>query len=144
MSDSGHQHSQHETQHEHGGRYGKAVSDELRPLARELRQAIPAVYRGFAEFHRGAFTPGALDARTKELIALAIAVVERCDGCIAAHAASLARAGGSRQEAAEAIGVAMLMSGGPGTVYGPRAYAAVCEHISAPEPEPGAPVSDAD
>lgn len=118
--------------HDHPSRYGRAVSDELRPLARELRQAIPDVFRGFAELHKGAFAAGALDVRTKELIALAIAVVERCDGCIAAHAASLARAGGTRQEAAEAIGVAISMTGGPGTVYGPRAYAAVCEHIPAP------------
>jgi AhpD family alkylhydroperoxidase len=125
------------TAHDHTGRYGRAVSDELRPLARELRQAIPDTFRGFAEFHKGAFAPGELDVRTKELIALAIAVTERCDGCIAAHAASLARAGGTRQEAAEAIGVAMLMSGGPGTVYGPRAYAAVCEHIPAPQTDAG-------
>lgn len=126
------------TSHDHGGRYGRAVSDELRPLARDLRQAIPDVFRGFAELHKGAFAAGALDVRTKELIALAIAVTERCDGCIAAHAASLARAGGTRQEAAEAIGVAISMSGGPGTVYGPRAYAAVCEHIPAAEPDAGA------
>ncbi len=126
------------TSHDHGGRYGRAVSDELRPLARELRQAIPDVFRGFAELHKGAFAAGALDVRTKELIALAIAVTERCDGCIAAHAASLARAGGTRQEAAEAIGVAISMSGGPGTVYGPRAYAAVCEHIPAAAPDAGA------
>jgi AhpD family alkylhydroperoxidase len=120
----GHQHS-----------YGKAVSDELRPLARDLRQAIPDVFRGFAELHKGAMAAGALDVKTKELIALAIAVVERCDGCIAAHAAGSARAGASRQEAAEAIGVAILMAGGPATVYGPRAYAAVCEHVPAPAPE---------
>lgn len=122
--------------HEHS--YGKAVSDELRPLARELRQAIPDVFRGFAELHKGTMAAGALDVKTKELIALAIAVVERCDGCIAAHAAGSARAGASRQEAAEAIGVAILMSGGPGTVYGPRAYAAVCEHVPAPAAMPEA------
>jgi AhpD family alkylhydroperoxidase len=122
--------------HEHS--YGKAVSDELRPLARDLRQAIPDVFRGFAELHKGAMAAGALDVKTKELIALAIAVVERCDGCIAAHAAGSARAGASRQEAAEAIGVAILMSGGPGTVYGPRAYAAVCEHVPAPAAVPEA------
>jgi AhpD family alkylhydroperoxidase len=120
--------------------YGKGVSEELRPIARELRQAIPDVLKGFAELHRGAMAPGALDVRTKELIALAIAVVERCDGCIAAHAAGVARAGASREEAAEAIGVAILMTGGPGTVYGPRAYAAVCEHIPASAP----PTSSAD
>ena len=107
--------------------YGKAVLDELRPLHRELRHAIPDVYKGFGEFHNAAFGAGALDVTTKELIAFAIAIVERCDGCIAAHAEAAAKAGATCQEAAEAVGVAMLMSGGPGTIYGPRAYAAFCE-----------------
>ena len=116
---------------DHNG-YGKSVLDELRPLHRELRHAIPEVYKGFGEFHHAAFAPGDLDAKTKELIALAIGVTQRCDGCIASHAEGAARAGAPRQEAAEAIGVAILMNGGPATIYGPRAYAAFCEF--APEP----------
>jgi AhpD family alkylhydroperoxidase len=112
--------------------YGKAVLDELRPLHRELRHAIPDVYKGFGEFHHAAFAAGELDAMTKELIALAIGVSQRCDGCIASHSEGAARAGATRQQAAEAIGVAMLMNGGPGTIYGPRAYAAFCEFAAAP------------
>ncbi len=112
--------------------YGKAILEELRPLHRELRHAIPDVYKGFANFHHAAFAPGQLDAKTKELIALAISVIERCDGCIASHSEGAALAGATRQEAAEAIGVALLMNGGPATIYGPRAYAAFCEF--APEP----------
>jgi AhpD family alkylhydroperoxidase len=77
--------------------------------------------------HDAAFADGALDTRTKELIALAIAVVEGCDGCIASHARAAAQAGASRQEAAEAIGVTFLMHGGPATIHGPRAYDAFCE-----------------
>ena len=107
--------------------YGKAVLEELRPLHRELRHAIPDVYKGFGEFHGAAFSAGAMDVKTKELIAFAIAVIQRCDGCIASHAEAAAKAGATSQEAAEAVGVAMLMSGGPGTIYGPRAYAAFCE-----------------
>jgi AhpD family alkylhydroperoxidase len=110
--------------------YGKSVLEELRPLHRELRHAIPDVYKGFAEFHHAAFTPGVLDAKAKELIALAIAVIQRCDGCIASHAEGAARSGATKQEAAEAIGVAMLMNGGPATIYAPRAYAAFCEFAS--------------
>ncbi len=94
---------------------------------------MPEVYAGFSALHSGAFGEGALDIKTKELIALAIAVVEQCDGCIAAHARSAARAGASREEAAEAISVAFVMRGGPATAYGPRAYAAFCEfarHVS--------------
>jgi AhpD family alkylhydroperoxidase len=107
--------------------HGKAVLDELNPLHRELRRAVPDVYAGFGALHKAAFTPGALDGKTKELIALAIGVVEGCDGCIASHAQAAARAGATRQEAAEAIGVTFLMKGGPATIYGPRAYAAFCE-----------------
>jgi AhpD family alkylhydroperoxidase len=113
--------------------YGKAVLEEMRPLHRELRHAIPEVYKGFSEFHHAAFAPGVLDVKTKELIALAIGVIERCDGCIASHAEAAARAGATRQEAAEAIGVSMLMNGGPATIYGPRAYAAFCEYTAQPD-----------
>jgi len=114
--------------------YGKSVLEELRPLHRELRHAIPDVYKGFGEFHHAAFESGALDVKTKELIAFAIGVIQRCDGCIASHAEGAARSGATRQEAAEAIAVAMLMNGGPATIYGPRAYAAFCEFV----PEPAA------
>jgi AhpD family alkylhydroperoxidase len=121
--------------HEHG----RAVLDALSPLHRDLRRAIPDVYAGFRELHHAAFTAGALDVKTKELIAMAIGVVEGCDGCIASHAQGAARAGASTQEAAEAIGVTFLMKGGPATIYGPRAYAAFCEFAdAAPAPGPAA------
>lgn len=107
--------------------YGKDVQRELRQPARHLRHVIPEVYEGFAHLHQAALTPGALDSKTKELIALAIAVVEGCDGCIASHARGAASKGATLQEAAEAISVAILMSGGPATVHGPRAYAAFRE-----------------
>jgi AhpD family alkylhydroperoxidase len=107
--------------------HGKAVLDDLAPLGRDLRKAIPDVYQGFGELHRAAFTAGALDTRTKELIAFAIGVSEQCDGCIASHARAAVLAGATRQEAAEAIGVTYLMGGGPATIHGPRAYAAFCE-----------------
>lgn len=111
----------------HDEGYGKAVLTELSPLHRELRRAIPDVYKGFHDLHHAAFAAGALDVKTKELIALAISVTERCDGCIASHAQGAAKAGATREEAAEAIGVTFLMNGGPATIYGPRAYAAFCE-----------------
>lgn len=111
--------------------HGTGVLEELAPLGRDLRQAIPDVYAGFGSLHKAALSDGALDGRTKELIALAIGVATRCDGCIASHARGAVRAGATKQEAAEAIGVAFLMVGGPATVYGPRAYAAFCEHHDA-------------
>ena len=107
--------------------YGKEVLRELTPLHRNLRRAIPQVYEGFGALSRAAFAQGALEQKTKELIALAIGVVEGCDGCIASHAQAAARAGATRQQAAEAIGVTFLMHGGPATIHGPRAYDAFCE-----------------
>ena len=111
--------------------YGKDVQAELREPARALREKIPDVYAGYAALHDAVIRDGALDARTKELIALAIAVATRCDGCIASHARGAVRAGVTAEQAAEAIGVAILMSGGPGTVYGPRALDAVDEFLEA-------------
>jgi AhpD family alkylhydroperoxidase len=111
--------------------HGKTVLRDLSPLHRRLRGSIPDVYRGFSELHQAAFAAGALDVKTRELIALAIGVVEGCDGCIASHAQAAAHAGATRQEAAEAIGVTFLMKGGPATIYGPRAFDAFCEFADA-------------
>jgi AhpD family alkylhydroperoxidase len=113
--------------------HGREVLRELTPLHRNLRQAIPEVYQGFGALSKAAFTDGALDRKTKELIALAIGVAEGCDGCIASHGQAAVRAGATRQEAAEAIGVTFLMHGGPATIHGARAYEAFCEFADALE-----------
>ncbi len=88
---------------------------------------IPGVYAGFGEMSKAAMSSGALDAKYKELIALAIGVVHGCDGCIASHAKAAVRAGASKEEAAEAVGVSIMMHGGPATIYGARAYDAFSE-----------------
>lgn len=113
--------------------HGKAVISDLWPLHRELRRAVPDVYKGFQELHHAAFADGELSAKMKELIAVAIAVVDGCDGCIASHAQAAVRAGATRQEAAEALGLTFLMKGGPATIYGPRAYDSFCEFAAAAE-----------
>lgn len=107
--------------------YGKGVQAELRDPALALRRMIPDVYDGFAALKKAAISKGALDVKTKELIALAIAVADECDGCIASHARGAARAHATEQEVAETLGVCIQMMGGPGTVYGPRAFAAFRE-----------------
>ena len=110
-----------------GTTHGKAVLEGLRDETAALRALIPDVYDGFSQLHKAALREGTLDVKTKELIAFAISVTKQCDGCIASHARGAARAGATLEEAAEAIGVAVLMNGGPATVYGPRAYAAFSE-----------------
>lgn len=110
-----------------GHSHGRGVARALAPLGRDLRLAIPEVYAAFGALSDAAMKPGALDTKTKELIALAIAITRECDGCMASHARTAARAGASEAEVAEMIGVAVLMNGGPATVYGPRALAAFRE-----------------
>lgn len=105
---------------------------ETARAGRELRQAIPDVYAAFAGLNVAALSDGgALSAKTRELIALAIAVAKQCDGCIASHARNLAAAGATAQEVADALGVAIMMDGGPGTVWAPRAFAAFQEFLPA-------------
>jgi AhpD family alkylhydroperoxidase len=112
---------------DHAHDHGRGVLQDLAPLGRELKALIPGVYEGFGQLHNAAFADGAVDRKTKELLALAIAISVRCDGCIASHARGAATNGASEAEVAETIGVAIAMSGGPGTVYGPRALAAFRE-----------------
>jgi AhpD family alkylhydroperoxidase len=99
---------------------------------RELKQAIPDVWAGFNALHQAAMAEGALPARVKELIALTIAVVKECDGCIAYHAKAAARRGATAEEVAEALGVALLMDGGSASVNGPRAWQAFNEMNAQP------------
>lgn len=107
--------------------YGPGVQAELRMPSRDLRRAIPDTYAAFAALHSAALAEGVLSTKIKELIALALSVGEQCDGCIASHARGAAKAGATEAEVAEAIGVTLLMVGGPATVYGPRAFAAFRE-----------------
>ncbi|RSM85185.1 carboxymuconolactone decarboxylase family protein [Kibdelosporangium aridum] len=120
--------------------YGRDVQNQLREPAQRLRRAIPRVYQGFAQLHDAALAPGALDGATKELIALAIAVSKECDGCIADHAHGAAVKGATPDQVAEAIGVAILMNGGPATVYGPRAFAAFQEFYATEDRAQAEPV----
>lgn len=103
------------------------IIDELREPTRALRDAIPETWAGFAALHSHAVADGAIPGRLKELIATAIAVAEGCDGCIAYHARAAARKGATEEEFAEMLGVALLMCGGPASIYGPRAFEAFRE-----------------
>jgi len=114
------------------------VAADLRQPTRDLRRAIPETWAGFAELHRSAMADGALPTRIKELMALVIGVSEHCDGCVAYHARAAAAAGATREEVAEALGVALLMGGGPASVWAPRALSAFDE-FAAPADEAGAP-----
>ena len=104
-----------------------AVRAELRQPALDLQALIPEVMKGYAQMSKAAMSEGALSSLTKELLAIVIAITRECDGCIVAHTRGALRQGATRQEVAEAIGVAISMNGGPGTVWGPRALRAFDE-----------------
>ena len=102
--------------------------DRLRNVKKNsqtLANAQPAVMEAFEKFHQAAGTTGALDRKTKELMALAISVTHGCDDCIAHHVHDAMEAGATRQEFADALSVAVLMGGGPGMIYASHAIEAV-------------------
>ena len=92
-----------------------------------LRSSTPAVMKAFGELGRAALAPGALDSKTKELIALALSVATRCDACIGFHTQALVKLGATRQELDETLGVATYMGGGPSLMYAAGAVAAFDE-----------------
>src|SRR3954471_19774677 len=104
------------------------VRKDLTEPAGRLREQIPDVIESYATMQRAVMTDGALPAKVKELIALAIGAAKECDGCIAAHGLGAARQDATEAEVAEAMGVVVLMNGGPGTVWGARALTAYREH----------------
>ena len=97
------------------------IVQHLTKTLRTMHRDIPGPMKGFASLADSAKADGALDAKTKELIASAISIALRCDGCIGFHTRGAIRAGASREEFLEMIGVALMMGGGPSSVYG--AYA---------------------
>jgi AhpD family alkylhydroperoxidase len=113
------------------------VAADLRQPTRDLRHAIPETWAGFTDLHKSAMADGALPASTKELMALIVGVVKRCDGCVAYHARAAAAAGATEAQVAEALGVALLMDGGPASVWAPRAFAAYHE-FAQPQAGPAA------
>jgi AhpD family alkylhydroperoxidase len=100
---------------------GREIIAELRQPTRDLRDAIPDTWAGFAQLHQEAVSDGVIPGHIKECIAVAIAVAEGCEGCIAYHARAAVHKGATEAELTEALGVALLMAGGPASVYAPRA-----------------------
>jgi AhpD family alkylhydroperoxidase len=98
----------------------KRISGDLR----KLRQDIPDTMKAFSALAQAAGREGALDKKTKELIALAIAIATRCDGCIGFHMEALVRLGATRQEVEETLGMTIYMGGGPSLMYAADAISA--------------------
>ena len=94
---------------------------ELSSSLRSLRGGAPEVMKAFSNIAHAALAAKALDAKTKELIALGISVAIRCDDCIAFHAKAALKQGASRDEVMEALGMAIYMGAGPSVMYATHA-----------------------
>jgi AhpD family alkylhydroperoxidase len=89
-----------------------------------LRSDLPEVMKGFGDLAKAATQDGALDKKTKELIALALGVAARCDACIGFHTQTLVKLGTTKAELEEMLAMAVYMGGGPSLMYAANAMAA--------------------
>lgn len=103
------------------------VNEKVHALMNQYSKESPNIMNGFMQMHKASTDDGVLSAKVKELIALAIGITVRCDGCIALHVNDALKAGAKHDEIVEAIGVAILMGGGPSVVYGAQALEALKE-----------------
>ncbi len=108
--------------------------DDLNAAIANLRAGAPEPMRGFSALAREALKPGVLDVKTKELIAVGIAIATRCDGCIGFHAKAAIKAGASREEILETLSMAIYMGAGPSMIYAAEALRAFDELSPAQDP----------
>ena len=108
--------------------------DDLNIAIGNLRAGAPEPMRGFSMLAREALKPGVLDVKTKELIAVGIAIATRCDGCIGFHAKAAIKAGASREEILETLSMAIYMGAGPSMIYAAEALRAFDELSPAQDP----------
>lgn len=94
-----------------------AYNAAARERGRELNALHPELLKGLGALNHGAAQTRHLDAKTRELIALAVAVTTRCDGCIDAHVRRAKAAGATKAEMAEALGVAVALNAGAALTY---------------------------
>ena len=105
----------------------KSLTQTISTNLAQLHKTQASVMKGFGDMGKAAIADGALDAKTKELIALAVGVAARCDGCIGFHTKALVRLGATQAEVHEALGVAIYMGGGPVAMYAANAVASFNE-----------------
>jgi AhpD family alkylhydroperoxidase len=96
--------------------YQKQLTTTIGDLAR----TSPDIARGYRTLSEAGAKSGHLDAKTRELIAIAVAVTLRCDGCITTHTDAAAKQGATKEEVVEALGVAITVNAGAALVYSAR------------------------
>lgn len=108
-----------------------AMAEELTVAIKEVRLGAPDVTKAFSAMAQAATAGGALDTKTKELIALAISVAIRCDGCVAFHSKAAFKHGATREEVMETMGMALYMGAGPSLMYAAQAVEAYDQFAAA-------------
>jgi AhpD family alkylhydroperoxidase len=108
---------------------------ELMGRIGEIGKLSPDIVAGYQTLSKAGQKTGHLDAKTRELIALAVAVTTRCDGCITVHTGEALKHGATREEIAEALGVAVALNAGAALVYSARVMDAVSEQSAAAAPK---------
>lgn len=103
------------------------LASKLNILLAKLRRAQPDILSSFSQMSQTALKPNALDAKTKELVALAISVAIRCEPCITFHAKAAVKSGATDEEIAETMGLAIYMGAGPSVMYAAQALEAVTQ-----------------
>jgi AhpD family alkylhydroperoxidase len=86
----------------------------------EIGRSSPDIIRGYRTLSDAGSKTAKLDAKTRELIALAVAVTLRCDGCITVHTDAAVKQGATKEELVEALGVAIMVNAGAALVYSAR------------------------
>lgn len=94
---------------------------ETRAGLRNLHGAIPETARAFGGLGKAVKEGGVLDYKTKEFIALGISVADRCEPCISLHIEALIKAGATRDEVSDVLGMCIQMGGGPSMMYAAKA-----------------------
>ena len=102
----------------------KEITGDISSSLAKLRKEIPDVMSAFSSLAQAASKEGALDKKTKELIALALGIAAHCDGCIGFHVQALVKLGTTRRELLEMLGMAVYMGGGPSWMYAAETLAA--------------------
>jgi AhpD family alkylhydroperoxidase len=101
---------------------------QLLDTIREIARLSPSTVRGYRELSDAGAKTAHLDAKTRELIAVAVGVTRQCDGCITTHVHAARKHGASAEEIAEALGVAISVNAGAALVYSARAMDAVAAY----------------
>lgn len=108
-----------------------AYGDQINTAVKGMSAANPDLVRAYAGLSQANAKSTHLDAKTRELIALGVAVSLRCDGCINAHTKAAIEAGASKEEIVDALGVAIMVNAGAAMVYSARTLDAFDARTSA-------------